>query len=155
MAKFFVTALVVCLASGQQACIPLDERCSLETYNGECCQDNNIVTCMDPWLSIGYDRCKICASNGASCADRTECCSNCCSDGACADNYESCNLVETFWVVFFWFLVFSLILGVGGYFLIKWICDKLTQKARFYISPHQRKAKDEDSPSAVLVLLNN
>ena len=46
----------------------------------------------------------------------------------CGPNYESCNLVETFWVVAFWFLVF---VGVctGAYFLIKWICDSMNSSS--------------------------
>mmetsp|Transcript_30748 Transcript_30748/g.38042 ORF Transcript_30748/g.38042 Transcript_30748/m.38042 type:complete len:83 (-) Transcript_30748:214-462(-) len=82
-----------------------------------------MTTCIDPYLRIGFDRCKVCASNGASCSGRTECCSHCCSEGMCMKDFQSCNLYETFWIVAFYFLLFTLIFGCGGYFLIKWICD--------------------------------
>ena len=117
-------AIVLRVIVQAEGCIPIGETCDAGNYNGECCNDEELTTCMDPYLRIGFDECVICASNGASCGYRTECCSNCCSDGVCREDYQSCNLVETFWIVAFWFMMFALIVGLGGYFLIKWICDQ-------------------------------
>ena len=102
----------------------MGETCDEGSLADKCCAIEEVTTCMDPYLRIGWDRCVICATNGASCNYRTECCSDCCSDGECQEDFESCNLIETFWITTFWFVIITLLLGVAVYLVFKYVCDE-------------------------------
>ena len=134
-----------------ERCTPIGETCNADNYNGECCKTEEITTCVEPYLRLGFDRCQICASDGASCNSRTECCSNCCSDGLCAEEYESCNLIETFWITTFWFLIFVGVC-IGLYFLIKWICDSINSSKMITRRRVLKQGKTQDQGTTLIVM---
>ena len=134
-------------------CIPTGDSCDANNYNGECCQTESLTTCINPYLNLGSDSCEVCATDNASCSSRTECCSDCCDNDICVENYDECNWVETFWVVVAWAALGALVFGVGGYYLFKWLCSDTSSKS-YRNKQLKSSSKNVDSDSPILVVID-
>ena len=77
---------VITVVEGQ-TCAKVEEPCGFNDEELECCNEGNGVTCVTPEYGVGNSKCRVCAFNGSSCESRTECCSNCCNDNVCLENW--------------------------------------------------------------------
>ena len=120
-------------------CFPKGHRCSTDHYASDyvpCCgdlgDDGNMI-CMKPFLQLGFDTCQTCAPENSECTMRTDCCTNCCSNGKCVPNWDTCNWDEGFAevVMIFGGMLLGAIALIGG--IIYWIwkqCNKDKKKSK-------------------------
>ena len=76
---------------------------------------------MDPYFSLGIPKCIACKAEGAVCQNRTDCCTNCCHDGNCQQNFDSCNFTEQMETAFGFLALLALVVLGGLIAICIWI----------------------------------
>ena len=90
-----ILLLEASFSRAEDTCIAYGDRCQTDQYADDCCQEGAGVSCIQPYLGVGFTKCRTCAAEGQSCESRTDCCTNCCSSGECVQNWDNCNFTET------------------------------------------------------------
>ena len=78
-----------------QTCINTGDICTDMLDATPCCDESNNVRCITPMYSFGRARCETCQDEGSVCEDRTDCCTDCCSNGLCTQGWDTCNFAES------------------------------------------------------------
>ena len=148
--KILLIAVMAVGIFADDQCYPKGHRCSRDDYAEDyvaCCGKDGSgedMTCMKPFLQLGFDTCKTCAPENSECTMRTDCCTNCCSNGKCVPNWDTCNWDEGFAevVLIFGVLIIGAIALVVG--ICYWVYKQFNNKKKSNTNKNLKFVGDED-----------